>query len=134
MKKRILVMEFESFGKKLKNEIDALLAGEQSKATWSSVFFSPAIICKWGSSVDNATYTFTICISIEQKIITLISEKYGSYEEEEDKYTIVDVPYPESEEHYFQLSTVEDLGFDYEFYKYIIDAFDKLKLRKYHEQ
>lgn len=127
-------MEFESFGKKLKNEIDALLAGEQSKATWSDHGVRPAIICKWkinDNSIDGITYAFTICIPIEQKIITLISEKYGSYEEEEeDKYTIVDVPYPESEEHYFQLSTVEDLGFDYEFYKYIIDAFGKLKLRK----
>lgn len=34
---------------------------------------------------------------------------------------------PHSEEEHFQLSTVQDLGFSWEFYQYIVDVFKKIK-------
>lgn len=122
-------MTFDDFEVYVRREIENYLNHSESKSISQCFHFDSTqyLVLKWRNTPNTADVRFSINYDYEDMYIefTLIVE-YDTGEDEDDHHsqgTVHDIP--TSEEEYFQKSTVQDLGFRWEFYQYLYDFFEK---------
>lgn len=75
--------------------------------------------------------TVMLNISLHKDLSSISVEVMTSYtygEEEHNPYVSCTSPVPKTEEEYFQMSTVQEPLFSYDFYKYLVGEFKKMRI------
>lgn len=72
--------------------------------------------------------TVMLNISLRKDLSSINVEVYPYSEEDHNPYVSGTSPVPKTEEEYFQTSTVQEPLFTYEFYKYLIGKFKKMRI------
>lgn len=121
-------MSFDEFEVIARLEIENYLNKPESKST-SQLFhfdFTDYLVLKWRNTTDTADVRFAINHDSEYLYIEYtLTIEYDAGEDEDDYHShgkVDDIP--TSEEDYFQKSTVQDLGFRWEFYQYLYNFFE----------
>lgn len=124
------------FERELYEEIEKLIQGDDSKSHYSDlrkqVPIQNLLVIKTTFYVNNNKWKGTMISTLEVEpchptILIFRLELQSDIDEDEDKYIWCTLPIPESEEEHFQLSTTQDVLFEFEFFELIKKAFDVLK-------
>lgn len=128
-------MKMSKFEREVSGEIEKLIHGEDSKSNYSDlrkqVPIQNLLVIKTHCYVNNNKWKGTILLTLEVEpckptILIVRLELQSDIDEDEDRYSWCTLPIPENEEEHFQLSTTQDVLFEFEFFELIKKAFDVL--------
>lgn len=126
-------MSFDDFEVHARREIQNYLDGTNRDSRYYEVQYHQVLKLEWTSKPDTSDEKLIMfSITLEKNLSTVhfslqIDYTYG--EDEDNFYTAGRTDLPHSEEEYFQMSTVHDLGFRWEFYQYLLSVFEQLRKR-----
>lgn len=124
-------MSFDEFEVIARREIQNFLDGSNTDSQYFQYQLHQVLKLEWTSkpdTSDEALVIFKITMDNDLELVDFSMEVNYTYGEDEDnKYTAGSTDVPHSEEEYFQMSTIQDLGFRWEFYEYLINVFKGLK-------
>lgn len=121
-------MTFDDFEVYVRREIQNYLNRPESNSTSQLFHFDSTnyLVLKWRNTTDTADVRFAINHDSEEMYIEYtLTIEYDAGEDEDDYHshgTVQDIP--TSEEDYFQKSTLQHLGFRWEFYEYLYEFFE----------
>lgn len=85
-------------------------------------------------TVKEIQHEFQFTLSCDGSVLDFSIQTNHTYGEDEDeRWTSVTLSVPKSEEEHFQMSTVKDILFDWEFFEYLSDVFLKLREGNSHD-
>lgn len=117
----------------IRREIQNFLDRSNKKSCYQQMQHAGELVLKWRNTLNTANIRFVIHINRENverfKISFILDIVFDDGDSEDDVYNHYELDLPQSEEEYFQMSTISDLGFSWEFYEYITEVLYKLRTK-----
>lgn len=124
-------MTFDEFEVHARREIQNYLDGSNKDSRYYEVQYHQVLKLEWivkPDTSDEKVAMFNITMEKDFSTVHFSLQTDYTYGEDEDGfYSAGRSDVPKSEEEYFQMSTVNDLGFRWEFYEYLIALFEGLR-------
>lgn len=124
-------ISFDDFEVLVRREIQNFLDGTNKDSRYCETKLLQILKLEWTShedTSDEVLVVFDITMDKNFEVVDFsLQVDYTYGEDENNTYTSGSSTVPKSEEDYFQLSTVQDLGFRWEFYQYLCELFGNLK-------
>ena len=121
-------LTFDDFEVYVRREIENFISGENKKTTFITLDDMSVMSLRWRNTPDTASVLFSICIEFDINSIDMTLEVvYDDGDDEDNHFSRCVLDLPTSEEDYFQMSTVGDMGFRWEMYEHFISTFKTIR-------
>lgn len=120
-------LTFDDFDVYVRREVEYYLNGTNMRSKYYDFSQHQVLKLNWRNTRDDADVMFTITLAKDLSTIMFALDVTSDDDEDDDVQNHGVTDLPKSEEEYFQMSTVQELGFRWELYEYLINTFESLR-------